>query len=127
MEGEAKVPEAILSNGNAIPLFGLGTWQAPAEELHSAVLSALKRGVRHIDCASKYLNEEAVGSAITSALSQLGLARSELFITSKLWQTDMHRPSDALDESLHRLQLGYLDLWLVRSLSPHPLFLSLTR
>ncbi|CUM68113.1 uncharacterized protein PRCAT00005830001 [Priceomyces carsonii] len=96
-------------NGTKIPAIGLGTWQSSEEEVYDAVLSAIKVGYRHIDTASAYGNEPAIGRAIKDS----GINRNELFVTTKLWCTDHTRPEYALRESLKKLNLSYVDLYLM--------------
>jgi diketogulonate reductase-like aldo/keto reductase len=106
---------ALLNTGAEIPLIGLGTWQASPGEVKSAVLAALRAGYRHIDCASVYRNEEEVGRSLKEALSSGLVKRADLFITSKLWN-DSHAPDQverACRDSLERLGLDYLDLYLI--------------
>lgn len=101
-----------LSNGVNIPAVGFGTWQAPNGEVAvAAVEHALKVGYRHIDTAAIYGNEESVGQAIKNS----GLPREELFITTKLWNADhgYEETLRAFDQSLARLGLDYLDLYLI--------------
>ncbi len=101
-----------LNNGIEMPLFGLGTYQArPGKQTKEAVLYALKIGYRLIDTAAMYENEEAVGEAIRES----GIPREEIFLTTKLWNAD-HGYDNALaafDESLKRLDLSYIDLYLI--------------
>ncbi|ORX85296.1 Aldo/keto reductase [Basidiobolus meristosporus CBS 931.73] len=100
-----------LASGSQIPLVGFGTWQSPKNEVRKAVEIALKAGYRHIDCAYIYGNEEEVGEAIAAS----GIPREKLWITSKLWNT-FHDPADvpsALDLSLKKLGVDYLDLYLM--------------
>ncbi|KAJ5884787.1 hypothetical protein N7495_009297 [Penicillium taxi] len=99
-----------LNNGAHIPAIGLGTWQ-DEEAQEAAVFAALKAGYRHIDTARCYGTEEAVGEAIRKS----GVPRSEIFVTSKLWN-NRHHPDDvrlALEETLSNLGLEYLDLFLM--------------
>ena len=101
-----------LNNGIEIPVFGLGVFKsANGTETEQAVLWALKEGYRHIDTAAIYRNEESVGRAIMRS----GIPRKELFITTKLWNDDMRRhcQAHAFEESLERLQLDYVDLYLI--------------
>ena len=93
-------------------ILGFGVFQIPAEQTEQAVTDALAAGYRHLDTAASYGNEEAVGRAIKSS----GIAREELFVTTKLWIQD--RPGEeavkrAFDASLQRLGLDYLDLYLI--------------
>ncbi|VDD83742.1 unnamed protein product [Mesocestoides corti] len=86
-----------------------------ASLVEDAVVCAIKAGYRHIDCAKAYNNEEEVGSGISKALLSEGLSRKDLFVTSKLW-CDKHAPEDvrpACEQSLKRLGLEYLDLYLI--------------
>jgi len=76
---------ALLNTGASIPLVGLGTWQAPPGEVGAAVYEALRRGCRHIDCASVYANEREIGDALARAFSEGVCAREDVFVTSKLW------------------------------------------
>jgi diketogulonate reductase-like aldo/keto reductase len=105
----------LLSTGAEIPLVGLGTWQAPPGQVKAAVLAALRRGYRHLDCASVYGNEAEVGAAVAQALREGVCARRDLFVTGKLWN-DSHAPEGverACRASLARLGLDYLDLYLI--------------
>ncbi|KAL1523637.1 hypothetical protein AB1Y20_018573 [Prymnesium parvum] len=104
----------LLSSGARMPLVGLGTWQAPRGEVGAAVSAALKCGYRHIDCAAIYGNEAEIGEALSAALSR-GLARSALFVTSKLWNSE-HAAAHvraACVQTMRELQLEYLDLYLM--------------
>lgn len=101
-----------LNNGLAIPLLGFGVFQIPdPAECERAVVDAIGAGYRLIDTAASYMNEAAVGSAVRKA----GVVRDELFITSKLWVQDAgyERTKLAIDKSLQRLKLDYLDLYLI--------------
>ena len=101
-----------LSNGVEIPMVGFGTWQTPnGETAISSVEEALKVGYRHIDTAAIYGNEESVGTAIKNS----GIDRKEIFVTSKVWNSNQGYESTlkAFEESLKKLQLDYLDLYLI--------------
>ncbi|WP_339296939.1 aldo/keto reductase [Paenibacillus sp. FSL R5-0623] len=101
-----------LNNGVKMPIIGFGVYQVPdAEECENAVYEALMAGYRLIDTAAGYLNEEAVGRAIKRS----GVPREELFITTKLWVQDAGYESAklAFAKSLKKLQLEYLDLYLI--------------
>lgn len=111
-----------LSNGVRIPVLGFGTWQsADGDEAYNAVLSALRAGYRHIDTAAAYENEESVGKAINDFMKESGVSRKDLFVTTKLWNGDHGRTltEKAIDESLSKLGLDYLDLYLIHW--PNPL------
>ncbi|KAK6458517.1 NADP-dependent oxidoreductase domain-containing protein [Scheffersomyces xylosifermentans] len=101
--------EYTLYTGQTIPAVGLGTWQSTNEEAYEAVLNAIKAGYKHIDTAACYGNEEPVGRAIRDS----GIPRSELFVTTKIWGTDHTRPKQALQTSLDKLGLDYVDLYLM--------------
>lgn len=101
-----------LNNGVEIPLLGFGVFQiTDAAECERSVIDALHTGYRHIDTAASYLNEEAVGKAIKRS----GMKREELFITTKLWiqRNGYEGTRRAFANSLKRLQLDYLDLYLI--------------
>ena len=101
-----------LNNGVEIPLLGLGVYQIPqGAKTAEAVRVALVSGYRHIDTAAIYGNEQDVGAGIR----QSGVAREEIFLTTKLWNDDMRkgRVREAFFESLKRLQTDYVDLYLI--------------
>lgn len=103
------------SNGDEMPILGLGTWLSKANEAYEAVLEAIRIGYRHIDCAYIYRNEKEIGRAIQDAIKEGLVKREDLFITSKLWNSD-HAPERvevAVRKSLRDLQLDYLDLYLI--------------
>lgn len=109
-----------LNNGVEIPVLGFGTWKAQdGEEAYQAVLTALEAGYRHIDTAAVYKNEGSVGSAIKDS----GIPREELFITTKLWNGNhtYEETQEAFARSLERLELDYLDLYLIHWPNPKPL------
>ncbi|MCI1210616.1 MULTISPECIES: aldo/keto reductase [Bifidobacterium] len=102
----------VLHNDVAIPQIGLGSWQAmPGGEAYDAVATALRAGYRHIDTAAIYGNEEDVGQAIRDS----GIPRGDIFVTTKLWNTDhgYGRAKQAFLDSLQRLGLDYIDLYLI--------------
>ena len=98
-----------LASGAAMPLLGLGTWQARGGEAVNAVRLALEAGYRHIDTATMYGNERQVGQAVAGS----GVPRAELFVTTKLPQGNAGRERETLDESLAALGLDHVDLWLI--------------
>ena len=101
-----------LNNGVEMPLLGFGVYQIPAEDTERAVSEALAAGYRLLDTAAAYGNEEAVGRAIKSS----GIAREELFVTTKLWVQDAPAQENtrrAFETSLTKLGLDHLDLYLM--------------
>jgi 2,5-diketo-D-gluconate reductase A len=105
------VPKIILNDGNPIPQLGFGVFKVDPEETDRIVGDALEVGYRHIDTASAYGNELGVGKAIENS----GIDRAELFITTKLWNSDQGTQTalDAIDLSLEKLGLEYVDLYLI--------------
>ncbi|HRR67452.1 MAG TPA: aldo/keto reductase, partial [Methanomassiliicoccales archaeon] len=100
-----------LNNGVEVPALGLGTYKLVGEAAYAPVRAALGCGYRHIDTASFYENEEAVGRAVRES----GVPREEVFITSKVWNTEQgfEETLNAFDRTLQRLGMDYLDLYLV--------------
>jgi 2,5-diketo-D-gluconate reductase A len=105
------VPAVTLNNEIEMPQLGFGVFRVPDEQTESYVLTAIEAGYRSIDTASLYGNETGVGRAIASC----GLAREDLFVTTKLWNDDQGYESTfaAFDRSLARLELDYVDLYLI--------------
>jgi diketogulonate reductase-like aldo/keto reductase len=106
-----------LSNGVEIPCIGFGTWQTPDGDVAvSSVLSALEAGYRHIDTAQGYGNEESVGIAVKKS----GIKREEIFITSKLANSDhgYEKTMAAFEGTMKRLDMDYLDLYLIHWPNP---------
>lgn len=106
------IPSVSLNNGVKMPLLGFGVFQMQdSEECERSVYDAIRTGYRLIDTAASYGNEEAVGRAIKRS----GVPREELFVTTKLWIQDAgdERTRPAFERSLQRLQLEYLDLYLI--------------
>lgn len=102
----------VLNNGVEMPILGFGVYQIPdAEECERSVYEALKTGYRLIDTAAAYLNETAVGNAIKKS----GVPREEIFVTTKVWIQDAgyENTKKAFEKSMTRLQLEYLDLYLI--------------
>jgi 2,5-diketo-D-gluconate reductase A len=110
-----QVPNVTLNNGVEMPILGFGVFQIPEDETQAAVEAALEAGYRHLDTAASYLNEEAVGAAIKAS----GITRDDLWVTTKLWI--QHNPTGSVEDdtmrafenSLRRLGLDYLDLYLI--------------
>ncbi|RNF39962.1 aldo/keto reductase [Planococcus salinus] len=105
-----------LQSGAEMPWFGLGVFRVKeGPELVNAVKTAIKLGYRSIDTAAIYGNEEGVGRGIREGIKEAGISREDLFVTSKVWNTDLGYDSTlaAYDTSLNRLGLDYLDLYLI--------------
>ncbi|CAI4174939.1 MULTISPECIES: aldo/keto reductase [Streptomyces] len=107
----SKVPPIILNNGVQMPQLGFGVWQVPDDEAFTAVGAALDAGYRSIDTAAAYGNEEGTGKAIARS----GIPREELFVTTKLWNSDhgYEAALRAFDSSLEKLGLDHVDLYLI--------------
>src|SRR5271154_804742 len=107
-----------LSHGTGqIPALGFGTFIADLTVTITATRDALDAGFRHFDCAERYGNEREVGTALQAGLAAGGIAREDIFVTTKLWNSN-HRPERvgaAFEASLERLQLSYLDLYLIHT------------
>lgn len=100
-----------------MPLLGFGTLIPDAAETITATRNALEAGFRHFDCAERYRNECQVGEALQAGLAAGGIAREDIFVTTKLWNTNHrpHRVEPAFEASLNRLGLDYLDLYLIHT------------
>lgn len=111
------VPTITLNDGHTIPQLGFGLWQVPNEGAQAAVTEALQTGYRSIDSAKIYENEKGLGDAIAAS----DIPRSDLFITTKLWNEEQGFDTAlrAFDDSLERLGLDYVDLYLIHWPSPH--------
>ncbi|NEC08217.1 aldo/keto reductase [Streptomyces sp. SID7909] len=107
----SQVPSLTLNNGVEMPQLGFGVWQVPDDEATKAVATAIESGYRSIDTAAIYQNEAGTGKAIATS----GVARDELFVTTKLWNSDQGYDSTlrAFDASLEKLGLDYVDLYLI--------------
>ena len=97
------------TDGVQVPQLGFGVWQVPSDVAEQVVTTALEVGYRHVDTASAYGNEEGVGRAVRAS----GIPREKLFVTTKLFNPDHGRAEEAFDESLSRLGLDYVDLYLI--------------
>ncbi|MEU5081786.1 MULTISPECIES: aldo/keto reductase [Streptomyces] len=107
----SNVPPIILNNGVEMPQLGYGVWQVPDDEAERAVATALQAGYRSIDTAAIYGNEEGTGKAIAAS----GVPREEIFVTTKVWNSDHGYDATlrAFDTSLAKLGLDYVDLYLI--------------
>jgi alcohol dehydrogenase (NADP+) len=107
-----------LNNGAGhIPAIGFGTLIPDPAVTISATIDALKAGFRHFDCAERYRNEREVGEALQAGLAARGIARKDIFVTTKLWNSN-HRPErvkPAFEASLEKLRITYLDLYLIHT------------
>ncbi|MEU3031565.1 aldo/keto reductase [Streptomyces incarnatus] len=112
----ASVPAVTLNNGVEIPQLGFGVFQVPDDETAAAVTAALETGYRSIDTAAVYGNEKGVGRALAAS----GLPREDLFVTTKVWNTDQGYDATlrAFDTSLARLGLDHVDLYLIHWPAP---------
>jgi alcohol dehydrogenase (NADP+) len=107
----------LTHGGGHIPALGFGTLIPDAATTISATRNALEAGFRHFDCAERYRNEREVGEALEAGLAAGGIAREDIFVTTKLWNSN-HRPErleKAFEGSLDRLRVSYLDLYLIHT------------
>lgn len=113
---EKPQPTIQLSDSHRIPQVGLGVWQASDDEARAAVRVALEEGYRHVDTASIYGNEKGVGEGLRDA----GTPREQVFLTTKIWNADqgLEAATAALDASLERLSVDYVDLLLIHWPTP---------
>jgi 2,5-diketo-D-gluconate reductase A len=107
--GIMEIPSVDLGSGTPLPMIGFGTWQLGGRQAYDSVRLALDCGYRHIDTATLYGNEEEVGRALRDS----GLARDEVYLTTKLRPRDTGREQRILAQSLRALGTDHLDLWLV--------------
>ena len=112
----AKIPDLALNDGSAIPQLGFGVFQVPPEQTEQVVAQALDAGYRHVDTAAAYRNEEGVGRAIAAS----GIARDELYVTTKLWNADQgyDEALRAFEQSRRKLGLDVVDLYLIHWPTP---------
>src|SRR5689334_19893842 len=106
-----------IDNPIQMPALGFGTLIPDAAGTNNAVRWALDAGFRHFDCAERYQNENVVGEALQAGIAAAGISREDVFVTTKLWNTN-HRPGrvePAFEGSLKRLRLNYLDLYLIHT------------
>ncbi len=107
--GDYALPAVTLANGPAMPLLGFGTWQIPDDEAEQSTSFALEAGYRHIDTATGYANEAGIGKALAAS----DVPRDSLFITTKMPPDHVGRERRTLEESLSKLGVDHVDLWLV--------------
>ncbi|GAA3495475.1 aldo/keto reductase [Streptomyces prasinosporus] len=112
----SKVPPITLNNGVEMPQLGFGVWQVPDAEAETAVAAALEAGYRSIDTAAIYGNEKGTGRAVARS----GVPREDIFVTTKLWNSDQGYDATlkAFDTSLAKLGLDYVDLYLIHWPTP---------
>lgn len=96
-----------------MPVIGLGVWRMEGKDIKNLIINAITIGYRHFDCAADYRNETEVGEALSEAFKSGLVKREDLFITTKLWNSDHGHVIEACKDSLKKLQLDYLDLYLV--------------
>jgi len=111
MTQATSIPAITLHDGVEIPQLGFGVFQVPPERTQQVVEEALEVGYRHIDTAAAYRNERGVGAAIAAS----GVPREEIFVTTKLWNSQQGHDStlEAFEKSVGRLGTGYVDLYLI--------------
>lgn len=108
----------MLNNGIEMPVLGIGTYRLSDEEAENSVYWALRDGYRLIDTARIYGNEEGVGRGIQRAIEEGLVAREEIFVTTKLWTSDYNDADNAINGSLERLGLDYIDLMILHHSQP---------
>lgn len=102
-----------LNSGFKMPIMGLGVWRMEMKDIKDLIFNALNIGYRHFDCAADYQNEAEVGEALAEAIQSGLVKREDLFITTKLWNSDHGHVLEACQDSLKKLRLDYLDLYLI--------------
>ena len=107
-----------LNNGRTMPILGIGTYRLSQSEAENSVYWALRDGYRLIDTAHIYGNEEGVGRGIKRAISEGIVTREEIFVTTKMWTSDYDDGESAIEESLRRLDLDYIDLMILHHSQP---------
>ena len=108
----------LLNSGQTMPILGIGTFQLSQSEAENSVYWALRDGYRLIDTAHIYGNEEGVGKGIKRAISEGLVTREEIFVTTKMWTSDYDGGENAIEESLRRLDLDYIDLMILHHSQP---------
>jgi len=107
-----------LNSGYEMPVLGIGTFQLSQQQAENSVYWALKAGMRLIDTARIYGNEEGVGRGIRRAVAEKICTRAEIFVTTKMWTSDFSNGDAAIDASLKRLRLDYIDLMILHHSQP---------
>ncbi|WP_018297605.1 aldo/keto reductase [Corynebacterium lubricantis] len=107
-----QIPSTTLNDGYEMPLLGLGTYKL-GDDTENLVRRAIELGYRHIDTASLYGNEEAVGRAINGAIAAGDVSREDLFVVTKLWNDDQGNVGKAYQESLRKLNLDFVDMYMI--------------
>ena len=108
----------LLNDGNTMPILGIGTYALSDSEAENSVYCALKAGYRLIDTARIYGNEAGVGRGIKRAIDEGYVKRSDIFVTTKIWTADYGNPDAAINASLQRLDLDYIDLMILHHSQP---------
>lgn len=108
----------LLNNGKTMPILGIGTYRLSQSEAENSVYLALRDGYRLIDTAHIYGNEEGVGRGIQKAIDEGFVTREEIFVTTKMWTSDFDNGDAAINESLRRLNLDYIDLMILHHSQP---------
>ncbi len=115
---DLKAGTVVLNNGITMPILGIGMYTLSQEEAENSVYWALRDGYRLIDTARIYGNEEGVGRGIKRAIDEGFVTREEIFVTTKMWTSDYNDGDDAIDASLKRLGLDYIDLTILHHSQP---------
>ncbi len=108
----------MFNNGYEMPVLGIGTYRLSQDEAENSVYWVLRDGYRLIDTACIYGNEEGVGRGIRRAIDDGYLTREEIFVTTKMWTSDYNDGAEAIERSLERLGLDYIDLIILHDSQP---------
>lgn len=108
----------MFNNGYEMPVLGIGTYRLSQDEAENSVYWVLRDGYRLIDTACIYSNEEGVGRGIRRAIDDGYLTREEIFVTTKMWTSDYNDGAEAIERSLERLGLDYIDLIILHDSQP---------
>ena len=107
-----KIPTITLNNKNTMPMIGLGTYRTTGDEC-TTIKEGIEKGYRHIDTATLYENEAEIGKVLKEMILKGTIKREDIFITTKVWFTDLDNIKGTLQQSLNKLQLDYVDLYLI--------------